>query len=153
MQFVYFQINALFPEHGAEQLNAFTSTHTVSSVMEKFVDDGRDSFWSVRVAVVDKTIKQADSTLKSTKQASVDYKEVLSPEHFSIYAKLRTLRNTLAEQQNIPAYAIFTNEQLAEMAKLKQVDKKTISEIDGIGEKRLALYVDQFLTVLLEHHG
>lgn len=39
------------------------------------------------------------------------------------------------------------------MAKLEHPSKQSISEINGIGEKRLALYVDQFIAVLQDQDG
>ncbi|MDP6191259.1 MAG: HRDC domain-containing protein, partial [Gammaproteobacteria bacterium] len=77
-----------------------------------------------------------------------DYRELLSPEDFAVYARLRTLRNQLAETEGTPAYAIFTNEQLANIARLPHPDRASIGAIEGIGEKRLDRYVDTVLAVL-----
>ncbi len=154
MNYIYFKIPTLYPEAETAKLNHVLSTQAIASVKEQFVDDGQNSFWSVRVAIVENATKTAIEASKSSKRSGgVDYREVLSPEIFTIYAKLRTLRNAIAEQQSIPAYAIFTNEQLAEMAKLEQPNKANIATIDGIGEKRLALYVDQFIELLLKQDG
>jgi hypothetical protein len=40
----------------------------------------------------------------------VDYKEVLSPADFALFAKLRDWRKTTAEKEGIPVYAVLTNE-------------------------------------------
>lgn len=109
MKYVYFKISAIFPDAGANKLNDFISNHAVTSIGEKFVDDGQNSFWSVRVVVTENFTKNPVDNSKP-KRASVDYRDVLNPEVFAIYARLRTLRNNIAEQQSMPAYAIFTNE-------------------------------------------
>ena len=153
MKYVYFNISAIFSETGADKLNAFISSHAVTSVKEHFVEDGQNSFWSVRVAVAENLAKTTVDISKPSKQTRIDYRETLSPEVFAVYAKLRTLRNSIAEQQSVPAYAIFTNDQLAEMASLENPNKTSIAEINGIGEKRLALYVDQFLAILQKQNG
>ena len=153
-RYVFFTISAVFPETGAEQLNHFLAQHVIESISEQFVNDGQNSFWSVRVAVVDSAdqTRQANNTTSTArKRSSVDYRDLLSPEHFAIYARLRTLRNQLAEQDAIPAYAIFTNEQLSEMAQIKQPSMDAIAQIDGVGEKRLTRYASQFLNVLLNN--
>ena len=80
----------------------------------------------------------------------VDYKEVLSPEDFVIFARLREMRKELARTEQVPAYAIFTNEQLAEMAKLRPVSKNGLSRIVGVGESRIQKYGAQFLKILKE---
>jgi hypothetical protein len=49
-----------------------------------------------------------------SKRAKVDYRELLSAGDFVLFAKLRILRKGMAEREAVPAYALFTNEQLAE---------------------------------------
>ena len=80
----------------------------------------------------------------------VDYKEVLSPEDFVIFARLRETRKELAKTEQVPAYAIFTNEQLAEMARIRPVSKNGFSKIVGVGESRIQKYGTQFLKILKE---
>ncbi len=48
-----------------------------------------------------------------------DYAEILPPEQFKIYSKLRDCRSILAQERSCPVYVIFTNEQLAELARGK----------------------------------
>ena len=45
----------------------------------------------------------------------MDYREVLNPEQFAAFVKLRTLRQTISKEEAVPVYVIFTNEQLAAM--------------------------------------
>ena len=42
----------------------------------------------------------------------VDYKEILSEEDFIFYSKLRELRKELTNNEALPVYTFFTNEQL-----------------------------------------
>ena len=48
-------------------------------------------------------------------RGKVDYREVLSPEQFAAFVKLRALRQAIAKDEAVPVYVIFTNEQLAAM--------------------------------------
>jgi superfamily II DNA helicase RecQ len=121
----------------------------VTSVDRQFVADGQNSYWSLCVVVAE----PGETSNKTRKKSAVDYRERLSPEHFAKYARLRTLRNRLAEEQDTPPYAIFTNEQLAEMAQLETPDRSALARIEGIGEKRLALYADAFLALLRGEDG
>ena len=41
---------------------------------------------------------------------------------FTVFAKLRSVRKLLADRQGVPAYALFTNEQLAAMVQRRVVD-------------------------------
>lgn len=144
MHYRFFTIHALDSSEGAEQLNAFLAANAVLAVERQFVADGANSFWSICVSVAQEKTPET----KTGNKRGVDYRAVLSPEHFAIYARLRTLRNTLAEAQGTPAYAIFTNEQLAAMAQLSQFSLDALAGIEGIGEKRLNLYGEAFLAEL-----
>ena len=78
----------------------------------------------------------------------VDYKEILSPADFVTFARLREVRKELAKAEQVPAYAIFTNEQLAEIAKALPLSANALSKIEGLGENRVEKYGGQFLKVL-----
>lgn len=152
MPFTIFHVRALDPDTDA--LNAFLATHAVLRVEREFVADGANSFWSFCVHVADGGDAAPKGTAKPKR--GVDYRELLSPEDFAVFARLRTLRNALAEQQGSPPYAIFTNEQLAHMAQLDRalgVTRAQLAAIDGIGVKRLELYADAVLAVLGASHA
>lgn len=42
----------------------------------------------------------------------IDYRDILKPEDFTIYSKLREIRKEIAEKNGVPVYTVFTNEQL-----------------------------------------
>ncbi len=85
---------------------------------------------------------------RSGSAPKVDYKEVLSAEDFAVFSKLRDLRKALAEKEAIPAYSIFTNEQLAAMVTGKVESQAALAKIEGIGAARIEKYGAAFLTVL-----
>ncbi len=138
-----FYLSALNPDDAEQALNQFLQSAKVISVDRQFVADGANSFWSVCVVV-----SGTEVTPGRRQGARVDYRELLGPDEFTVYARLRTLRNQLAETEGTPAYAIFTNEQLANIARLPHPDRVSIGAIEGIGEKRLNRYVDAVLAVL-----
>ena len=144
MELHFFAIPALDPQTAEDQLNRFLSSSPVAGVDRQFVADGANSFWSVCVQLA----AAGPAAEKPRKRGSVDYREVLSPEVFARYARLRSLRNRLAEQQGVPPYAIFSNEQLAQIAALEPPTRTALAAIEGIGEKRLAQYADAFLAEL-----
>ncbi len=82
------------------------------------------------------------------KRATVDYREILTEQEFSLYAQLRELRKTLAKQDDIPVYAIFSNEQLAEMVTRQVRTQSELAQIEGIGKARLEKYGQTFLKLL-----
>lgn len=111
MQIQFFQV----PVHASQVdgLNRFLSTHRVTSIERQFVSDGANSFWSICV-----TFESGDPPQTSIQQKGrVDYRDVLTEEQFSIFAKLRVLRKDLSERDKVPPYSIFNNEHLAEVVR------------------------------------
>jgi hypothetical protein len=47
-------------------------------------------------------------------RSQVDYKEILSSSEFTVFSELRRIRKEISQTEAVPAYAIFTNEQLAQ---------------------------------------
>lgn len=145
MQFAFFTINSITPEQDQQMLNAFCAQHRIVSVEKQFIERGLDSFWSLCITYL---VREAPQETKSFKRDRIDYREVLNAEDFAVYAELRTLRKTLSQQEGVPAYALFTNEQLAAMVTRRVETLTTMHEIDGIGTARLEKYGTAFLNQL-----
>ncbi len=65
--------------------------------------------------------------------------------------KLKALRKRLADEARVPAYVIFSDRSLVEMAlRLPQSEAQFLA-IHGVGELKLANYGQQFLGVIREH--
>lgn len=77
-----------------------------------------------------------------------DYKELLSPEDFAVFVKLRDLRKEIAQADAVPVYAIFTNEQLARMVETRVTSAAGLEAIAGVGDARIAKYGERFLACL-----
>ncbi|MBP9803395.1 MAG: HRDC domain-containing protein [Candidatus Accumulibacter sp.] len=50
----------------------------------------------------------------------------------------------MAEQEGVPMYALFTNEQLAEMVTRRTTTIAALGEIDGVGKARIEKYGKYF---------
>ena len=68
--------------------------------------------------------------------AKVDYRAELDAATFAMFSRLREARKLLAEKEGLPPYALFTNEQLAEVARRLPRSLGALREISGIGEAR-----------------
>jgi superfamily II DNA helicase RecQ len=82
------------------------------------------------------------------KRGKIDFKDVLSPPEFAVFARLRALRKTMADGEGVPAYALFTNDQLAEMVQRRVSSAAALREIPGVGDSRVEKYGKAFLEVL-----
>jgi ATP-dependent DNA helicase RecQ len=61
---------------------------------------------------------------------------VSSSEDDSLFEHLRILRRSLADAQNVPAYIIFSDAALRQMAWQKPITLEEFSLISGVGEKK-----------------
>ena len=80
----------------------------------------------------------------------VDYKDVLTDAEFAVFARLRALRKEMSEREGIAAYAIFTNEQLAEIVRGRIASLAGLRQLPGVGEARTERYGAAFLTIVQE---
>lgn len=144
MKFNIFTVPVFDPDESLRELNTFCSNHRVVSVDKNFVGNGDNSFWNFCITYVD-----SDSGSQfQVKRGKIDYKEILDEKDFAIFVKLRMLRKTLAEKEGVPAYALFTNEQLAAMIRNSIDSLSRLAEIDGVGKSRVEKYGEQFVTLL-----
>ena len=114
----------------------------VLEVDRQFVASGASSFWAICVVYLHGEITG------QVGRSKIDYKEVLTPAEFELYTKLRDLRKNLSERDAVPAYAIFTNEQLAALVRQRVTTASSMEETPGIGAGRGGRYGEPFLQVL-----
>ncbi len=67
-----------------------------------------------------------------------------------LFERLRELRRRLAESREQPAYVIFSNRTLEEMARAMPRDHTSFAEISGVGPAKLEEFADDFLQVIRE---
>ena len=69
----------------------------------------------------------------------------LSAEETDLYDVLRELRGVLAREAGIPAYVVFSNATLADMARKKPATMSEFRRVSGVGEIKAAWYGNAFL--------
>jgi ATP-dependent DNA helicase RecQ len=65
-----------------------------------------------------------------------------------LYEELRAVRKQLADAQNVPAYVVFSDATLAEMAARKPATSAALLEVNGVGQTKLERYGEAFLAVI-----
>ncbi len=150
MQLKFFSIPIPAGEAAADDLNRFLATHSILGLDRQLVQAGAASCWAVAVAYDAGGEGRPQGGAAAGRRGKVDYREVLSEADFGVYARLRTLRKTLADAEGTPAYNLFTNDQLAEMVTRRVGTAAALREIPGVGEGRAEKYGAAFLEVLTE---
>ena len=69
----------------------------------------------------------------------------LSYEESDLYEALRQLRARLAEEANVPAYVVFSNATLQDMARKKPKNIREFKDVSGVGERKAEWYGETFL--------
>ena len=146
MKLHFVSVPVMDSEAAAADLNQFLASHRIASVDRQLVSDGPRSAWAVCVTYVEGPA----ATKVTGKKGKIDYREVLPEEEFRVYARLRDLRNGLAEREGVPAYALFSNEHLADMVRRRVRTSAELMALDGVGEARTAKYGPAFLEVLAQ---
>jgi ATP-dependent DNA helicase RecQ len=62
-----------------------------------------------------------------------------------LFERLRQLRKTLADERNVPAYIVFSDVSLRQMARNYPASEEEFSRINGVGEKKLKEFGAAFL--------
>ena len=67
------------------------------------------------------------------------------------FAMLRDLRKQIADDKSVPAFVVFGDASLHEMAYQQPQTKAQFSTITGVGQKKLAQYADTFIAAIKEY--
>jgi ATP-dependent DNA helicase RecQ len=73
---------------------------------------------------------------------------VLGPEEERLLVALKSLRTEIARAEQVPAYVVFPDRTLAEMAVRRPRSLTAMSEIRGVGPAKLDKYGERFLDAL-----
>ncbi|MEO0653030.1 MAG: HRDC domain-containing protein [Planctomycetota bacterium] len=143
MQFRVFQYPLPAPSE-LDELNAFLTQHRVTSVEHRWIEDasGPQLVFLVRVASGAAGAGNRERTPKT------DYREVLSPEDFTVFCRLRDARKQIAAEKGVPVYSVFTNAQLAEIVQRSISSVELLSTIDGVSDTRAADYGERILSAM-----
>ena len=68
-----------------------------------------------------------------------------------LFAQLRSLRKELADQANLPAYIVFSDRALVEMATYFPQNETQLLAINGVGGVKLERYGEPFLALLQDY--
>jgi len=75
----------------------------------------------------------------------------LSATQSALFKVLKKLRLELAQQQNLPAYRVFHDTVLLQMAVRQPVNREQMLALHGVGEKKLERYGESFLHAVKDY--
>jgi ATP-dependent DNA helicase RecQ len=111
------------------------------SVLE-LTNEGRAALKERRKITLTKPVTAPETKVRHVGEISCD--EVL-------FERLRTLRKKLADERDVPAYIIFSDVALRQMARNYPASEREFARISGVGEKKLREFGDIFLGEIAAH--
>jgi ATP-dependent DNA helicase RecQ len=94
------------------------------------------------VAAKKKEIIQKGRRKKQEEWAEIDQE---------LFQVIRRKRAELARNQGVPAFVIFGDKSLREMARIKPITKEAFAAVYGVGDHKLRVYAEAFIDVIKKH--
>ncbi len=134
MQLQFFTIPIQGVSDYNEALNQFLRSKKVVQIEKQLLSSDGGSFWCVCITYIEPSVVDRASKEK------VDYMKTLSPEVFSVFSILRKIRKEIAEKENVSAFVVFTDSELATMAAMEELTIEHIKNMSGIGRSKVDKY-------------
>ena len=128
-----------------EELVSFVAEHDAIAVDEHFfVHDGAPR-WALLVHYRDEVHSRRSF---APGEPARDWREELASDETPVYEALRAWRNNRARREGRPAFVLFSNRQLADIARSRPATLAALREVAGVGDARVRDYGDQVLAVV-----
>ena len=96
--------------------------------------------------------KKKEITRRGRQKKEAEWAEVDQ----ELFQLLRRKRAQLAQKQGVPAFVIFGDKSLRDMATIKPITREAFAAVYGVGDHKLRVYADTFIEVInkyLSHGG
>ncbi len=146
-----------------EQLTTYglmkgTNRKTLTNMLYQLLDAGlldrsaeerpvlrlNDLSWEVLRGKRTVQLLQPKAEVSKTRFASESWEGV----ERSLFESLRSLRRQVADERNVPAYVLFSDATLREMAQVRPGSPTALLGIRGVGERKLADLGERFLSLI-----
>lgn len=140
MQIKIYAIPVIGGEKLMEEMNTFLRTKKILQLEKQFYSTAQSTAWTFCISYLE------DSNVPNNEKTKTDYRQVLDAASFERFSKMREIRKRLATEESLPAYAIFTDEELSNLAKIETLTLTKMKAVKGVGEKKAEKYGHYFLT-------
>ncbi|MCG3155647.1 MAG: hypothetical protein DKINENOH_02254 [bacterium] len=124
-----------------EEMNRFLRGNKILEVQNQLISNENGAYWCFCVRYIERAFIPNEEH-----KSKVDYKQVLDEAAFQKFAKLREIRKKVAVEEGVPAFAVFTDEELAGLARLDKITPQTMLSVKGIGDKKVERFAKYFAT-------
>ncbi|WP_282148895.1 DNA helicase RecQ [Algibacter lectus] len=98
-------------------------------------------------------IKEKRTRTKRSKTTKTRTKTKTKVVADSLFERLRRLRYKIAQEEDIPAYLVFSDATLKEIEKERPLSDDDFLRISGVGQRKLEVYGDEFMAEIMNFMG
>ena len=151
---------------GHEQLSTYslmkgTDRKTLTNMLYQLIDDGllertTDERPVLRLNDASREVLRGTRTVRllqpktKVKKTRYDEKSWDSVDS-GLFERLRILRRQLAEERRVPAYVLFNDATLRDMARVRPGSRDALLNIRGVGERKVADLGERFLEAIVSY--
>lgn len=143
MRFRLFQYPLPAPPE-LDELNAYLGSQRVAAVTHHLIPTAGGGM----LVFVVETAGVAAAKPSPQSGPKVDYRELLNAGDFVRFTRLRDERKKWAEAEGLPVYTVFTNAQLAALARGTFTTMSDLTQVEGLGQARVEKYGARLLALL-----
>jgi ATP-dependent DNA helicase RecQ len=120
-----------------------------------YLRQATEAFSVLEITEQGRAFTQERHTIMLTKPISEPVLKTHSTQNFahdeSLFERLRQLRKTLADERDVPAYVIFSDVALRQMAQDYPANEQEFLRISGVGTRKLEEFGTDFLAAIAEY--
>lgn len=143
----------LMKTHESRELVSLIYQLVASGLLERTTDDMpvlklNDASWTVLRGERPVRLRPPKSAAVRTSRSETESWEGVDR---ALFERLRALRRTIARQQAVPAYVVFSDATLRDMARLRPCTLEQLSRVPGIGRRKLSEFGRKFAKCIAEY--
>ena len=97
-------------------------------------------------------IPKSSAKLKNRSFKPAEEEINLSSQDQELLANLKSLRSQISGVRGVPAYIVFNDRSLVDMAQQRPANKEEFAAIHGVGKAKLRKFSDEFLALITKHN-
>lgn len=107
--------------------------------------------WTILKGDTVPRLLQPPAKKSKSKKAAVGEQDAWAGVDVGLFEILRTLRREVAEEKNVPAYIVFGDESLRDMARLRPTSIEHFHHVHGVGDKKADEHGERFLAAIVPY--
>lgn len=114
--------------------------------LEEINDD-----WKFEIKIPKEVEESKEEKVKTKKRKKAGAVAALAEGDTDLFEALRALRRTIASEEKIPPYMVFSDKTLVHMSTMRPSNEEEMLEVNGVGEHKLQKYGERFLSEIQKY--